>query len=37
MWLQALPCKIELEALHLLGFGFLTKFLQQSIVDGNYI
>jgi hypothetical protein len=37
MWLQALPWKVELEALHLLGFDFMTQFLQQSIVEGNYI
>lgn len=37
MWLQAFPWKVELEALHLLGFGFMTQFLQQMIVEGNYI
>ncbi|ETN04477.1 hypothetical protein F442_14518 [Phytophthora nicotianae P10297] len=38
MWLgDALPWKIELEALHVLGFTFLTSFLQACIEKGNYL
>ncbi|RAW39228.1 hypothetical protein PC110_g4558 [Phytophthora cactorum] len=38
MWLgDALPWKIELEALHFLGFTFLTSFLQDCIEEGNYL
>jgi hypothetical protein len=31
------PWKIELEALHCLGFSFLTSYLLQSILEENYI
>lgn len=38
MWLgDALPWKIEMEALHFLGFSFLTSFLQSCIEKGNYL
>ncbi|POM61657.1 Topoisomerase acting in meiosis [Phytophthora palmivora] len=38
MWLgEALPWKIELEALHFLGFTFLTSFLQDCIQEGNFL
>lgn len=31
------PWKIELEALHCLGFSFLTSYIHQAILDGNYL
>jgi hypothetical protein len=34
---QRLPDKIELEALHLLGFGFLSKFVEESILHQRFI
>ncbi|RMX70354.1 hypothetical protein DD238_000153 [Peronospora effusa] len=38
MWLgDSLPWKIELEALHFLGFTFLTSFLQDCIKKGNFL
>lgn len=38
MWLgDALPWKIELEALYSSGFTFLTSFLQDCIENGNYL
>ncbi|CAI5712643.1 unnamed protein product [Peronospora destructor] len=38
MWLgDLLPWKIELEALHFLGFTFLTSFLQECIKKGNFL
>lgn len=38
MWLaDTLPWKIELEALHLLGFTFLTSFLKDNILEGNFL
>ncbi|KAG7391875.1 hypothetical protein PHYPSEUDO_003081 [Phytophthora pseudosyringae] len=38
MWLgDALPWKIELEALHFLGFTFLSSFLQDCIQEGDFI
>ncbi|CAH0490337.1 unnamed protein product [Peronospora farinosa] len=38
MWLgDSLPWKIELEALHFLGFTFLTSFLQDCIKRGNFL
>eukprot|EP00644_Phytophthora_capsici_P016825 jgi/Phyca11/576761/estExt2_Genewise1.C_PHYCAscaffold_950048 len=38
MWLaDTLPWKIELEALHLLGFTFLTSFLRDNILEGNFL
>ncbi|GMF15438.1 unnamed protein product [Phytophthora lilii] len=38
MWLErALPWKIELEALHVLGFTFLTSYLQDCIQEGNFL
>ncbi|EGZ16154.1 hypothetical protein PHYSODRAFT_506531 [Phytophthora sojae] len=38
MWLEdSLPWKIELEALHFLGFTFLTSFLQDCIQEGNFL
>ncbi|KAK1945257.1 Meiotic recombination protein SPO11 [Phytophthora citrophthora] len=38
MWLaDTLPWKIELEALHLLGFTFLTSFLKNCIQEGNFL
>jgi len=38
MWLgDSLPWKIELEALHFLGFTFLTSFLQDCIKKSNYL
>ncbi|KAE9021565.1 hypothetical protein PR002_g12217 [Phytophthora rubi] len=38
MWLEdSLPWKIELEALHFLGFTFLTSFLQDCIEGDNFL
>ncbi|CAI5745468.1 unnamed protein product [Peronospora destructor] len=38
MWLgDLLPWKIELEALHFVGFTFLTTFLQECIKKGNFL
>ncbi|CAH0476537.1 unnamed protein product [Peronospora belbahrii] len=38
MWLgETLPWKIELEALHFLGFTFLTSFLRDCIKKGNFL
>lgn len=38
MWLgDTLPWKIELEALHFLGFTFLTSFIQDCIQEGNFL
>lgn len=38
VWTDAtFPWKIELEALHCLGFSFLTAFIHQSIRERNYL
>lgn len=38
MWVgDELPWKIELEAMHFLGFGFLSSYLERCIAESNFL